>query len=186
VKISCFVRFNRCSTTRFVIFSVFARKYLIAHLRIARIVWREKKLKSQLTSSFHSINILYTAFFFNLTNQRDNFWIIVFKFAKFRMIFFSNFVLFYSRSYLLQSFVHHTLSFNHVVRKLSLNHIFRDFYHFFACFDDQRRFINIIRLKRKKIKSDHFDEARRKSQRISRREIAIEIKIRLIKKMFEK
>jgi hypothetical protein len=46
--------------------------------------------------------------------------------------------------------------------------------------------INIIRLKRKRIKSDHFDEARRKSQRISKRKIAIEINIRLNKKMLKK
>jgi hypothetical protein len=99
-----------------------------------------------------------------LMNQRNNIWIIVFKFAKFFIIFFSNLVFFYSRSYLLQSLVYHILSFNHVIRKLSLNHISRDFDHFFACFNDQRRFINIIRFKRKKIKSDHFDEARRRNK----------------------
>jgi hypothetical protein len=80
------------------------------------------------------------------------------------MIFFSNLVFFYSRSYLFQSFVYHTLSFNHVVRKLSLNTISRDFDHFFACFNDQRRVINIIRLKKKKVRSDHFDEAKRRNK----------------------
>jgi hypothetical protein len=43
-----------------------------------------------------------------------------------------------------------------------------------------------MRLKKERIKSDHFNEAKRKSQRVSRREIIIEIKIRLNKKMSEK
>jgi hypothetical protein len=102
------------------------------------------------------------------------------------MIFLSNLVLFYSRSNLLQSFVHHTLSSNYVIRKLSLNHISRDFDHSFVCFDNQRRFISIIRFKKERVKNDHFYEARCKSQRISKRKIAIEIKIRLNRKMFEK
>jgi hypothetical protein len=99
-----------------------------------------------------------------LTNQRNNIWIIVFKFAKFLMIFFSNLVFFYSRLYLLQSLIYHTLSFNHVVRKLSLNHISRDFNHFLACFNDQRWFINIIRLKKWRVKSDHSDEVKRRDK----------------------
>jgi hypothetical protein len=70
LKISCLVRLNRCSTTRFVIFSAFARKYLIAHLRIARIVWKEKRLKFLLTLSFHSINIACTTSCLSLTKSR--------------------------------------------------------------------------------------------------------------------
>ncbi len=99
-----------------------------------------------------------------LTNQRNNIWIIVFKFAKFFMIFFSNLVFFYSRSYLLQSLVYYTLSSDHVVRKLFLNHISRDFDHFLACFNDQRWFISIIRLRRWRVKSDHSDEAKRRDR----------------------
>jgi hypothetical protein len=99
-----------------------------------------------------------------LTNQRNNIWIIVCKFAKFLMIFFLNLVFFYSRLYLFQSLVYHTLFFNHVVRKISLNHISRDFSHFLACFNDQRRIINIIRFRKKEVKNDHFDEIKRRDR----------------------
>jgi hypothetical protein len=126
-----------------------------------------------------------------LTNQRNNIWIIVFKFAKFFMIFLSNFVFFYSRSYLFQSFVYHTLFFNHVIRKFSLNHIFRDFDHFFACFNDQRRIINIIRFKKKKLKAIILTKQSDETKKINFKElqkmkrIIIEIKIKLNIKIFE-
>jgi hypothetical protein len=61
----CLVQFNRCSTTRFVIFNVFAKEYLIAHLRIARIVWRKTKLKSLLTWVFIRL-ISYTQLFVSI------------------------------------------------------------------------------------------------------------------------
>jgi hypothetical protein len=51
--------------------------------------------------------------------------------------------------------------------------------------------MNIIRIKKRKIKNDHFDEAKqwnkeRKFQKVLKKKIAIKIKIRLNKKMSEK
>jgi hypothetical protein len=99
-----------------------------------------------------------------LTNQRNNFRIIVFKFFKLFMIRCSDSVLFYSRSYLLQSFVYCLLSLSYVVRKLSLNHISRSLNHFLAFVNDQHQILSIVRLNREWVNDDHSDEARRRDR----------------------